>query len=66
MTEPESGQEARLRRLEDLEEIRQLFIDYGLLLTSATMPPTPSCSPRTVSSCSAPWAEPRDATRSRP
>ena len=32
MTETESGQEARLRRLEDLEEIRQLFIDYGFLL----------------------------------
>jgi SnoaL-like domain len=32
MTETESGQEARLRRLEDLEEIRQLFVDYGHLL----------------------------------
>ena len=32
MTETESGQEARLRRLEDLEEIRQLFVDYGFLL----------------------------------
>jgi uncharacterized protein (TIGR02246 family) len=32
MTETESGPEARLRRLEDLEEIRQLFVDYGLLL----------------------------------
>jgi hypothetical protein len=32
MTEFESGQEARLRRLEDLEEIRQLFVDYGYLL----------------------------------
>jgi hypothetical protein len=32
MTETESRQEARLRRLEDLEEIRQLFVDYGYLL----------------------------------
>lgn len=32
MTETESGLEARLRRLEDLEEIRQLFVDYGFLL----------------------------------
>jgi ketosteroid isomerase-like protein len=32
MTETESRQEARLRRLEDLEEIRQLFVDYGHLL----------------------------------
>ncbi len=32
MTETEFGQEARLRRLEDLEEIRQLFVDYGHLL----------------------------------
>jgi 3-phenylpropionate/cinnamic acid dioxygenase small subunit len=32
MTESESLPEARLRRLEDLEEIRQLFVDYGFLL----------------------------------
>jgi uncharacterized protein (TIGR02246 family) len=32
MTETEMGQEVRLRRLEDLEEIRQLFVDYGHLL----------------------------------
>ena len=32
MTESESRREARLRRLEDLEEIRQLFVDYGFLL----------------------------------
>jgi uncharacterized protein (TIGR02246 family) len=32
MTETESRQEARLRRLEDLEEIRQLFVDYGHVL----------------------------------
>ena len=32
MTETESGQGARLRRLEDFEEIRQLFVDYGFLL----------------------------------
>ncbi len=32
MTETESHQEARLRRLEDLEEIHQLFVDYGYLL----------------------------------
>jgi hypothetical protein len=32
MTEIESRQEARLRRLEDLEEIRQLFVDYGFFL----------------------------------
>jgi ketosteroid isomerase-like protein len=32
MTETESRLEARLRRLEDLEEIRQLFVDYGYLL----------------------------------
>lgn len=32
MTEAESRQETRLRRLEDLEEIRQLFVDYGYLL----------------------------------
>jgi hypothetical protein len=32
MTGTEGDQAARLRRLEDLEEIRQLFIDYGLLL----------------------------------
>lgn len=32
MTETGFSQEARLRRLEDLEEIRQLFVDYGHLL----------------------------------
>ena len=32
MTETESRLEARLRRLEDLEEIRQLFVDYGHFL----------------------------------
>ena len=32
MTENGLPQEARLRRLEDLEEIRQLFVDYGYLL----------------------------------
>ena len=32
MTETESPLEARLRRLEDLEEIRQLFVDYGHFL----------------------------------
>jgi hypothetical protein len=52
MTESESLPEARLRRLEDLEEIRQLFVDYGFLLDRVTMPRTPSCSPRTVSSSS--------------
>ena len=29
VTENQSDQGARLRRLEDLEEIRQLFVDYG-------------------------------------
>lgn len=32
MTETESLLEARLRRLEDLEEIRRLFVDYGHFL----------------------------------
>ena len=32
MTETGFSQEGRLRRLEDLEEIRQLFVDYGHLL----------------------------------
>lgn len=32
MSERQDGIESRLRRLEDLEEIRQLFIDYGRAL----------------------------------
>jgi uncharacterized protein (TIGR02246 family) len=34
MSGEDQGLEARLRRLEDLEEIRQLFVDYGYNLDS--------------------------------